>query len=61
MCKFCENIRNDDKNEELESPCLAIHEKQITVYFNGLDKEFYRINFCPICGRDLRSGINDKN
>lgn len=58
MCEFCENIRNDDKNEELESPCLAIHEKQITVYFNGLDQLFYNINFCPICGRDLRSEIN---
>lgn len=20
-----------------------------------------KVNYCPICGRDLRSGINDKN
>ena len=33
----------------------------IIIFSIGIAKGFIDINFCPICGRDLRSGIDDKN
>lgn len=52
-CSFCRYIPNANFNEELESPCLAIKDNEMCVYFNGLDVDFYIINYCPKCGRRL--------
>lgn len=71
MCEFCENIQTVDFSEETYetlSSGISI-DKETGKYCVATDFRSYEygiidilyINYCPICGRDLRSDINDKN
>ena len=33
----------------------------MVIFSHGMTKGYFNINFCPICGRDLRSEENDKD
>lgn len=74
MCEFCENskiVRDDcvaygysmHARTTIMSNKRVIDTKFSTIepFESNFQKMDFRINFCPICGRDLRSGINDKN
>lgn len=74
MCEFCENskvVRDDcvaygysmhARNTVLSNKrVIDIKFSTIEPFESNFQKMDFRINFCPICGRDLRSGINDKN
>lgn len=77
MCEFCEKHLNgrilgkpievfpwayktDLKKVKIvthpstNNPCIVIRSVRTT-------RGSFEINYCPMCGRDLRSGINDKN
>ena len=77
MCKFCENIKKDvpnwdfGYNEETDSfpsgdaiDLLSVHGYIALVFTNSADEYEYgheKVNYCPICGRDLRSEENERN
>ena len=77
MCKFCENIQKDvpnwnfEYNEETNSlpigdaiDLLSIHGYTALAFTNSADEyEFghIKVNYCPMCGRDLRSVQHDKD
>lgn len=53
MCEFCEKQLHK-KGFEPESPCMVFDENgEHEIYFHGLDEEYYKINYCPMCGRKL--------
>ena len=71
MCEFCENIRTVDFSEETYealSSGISI-DKETGEYCVATDFRSYEygiidtlyINYCPICGRDLRSECNGEN
>jgi hypothetical protein len=71
MCEFCENIRTVDFSEETYetlSGGISI-DKETGEYCIATDFRSYEygvfdsldINYCPICGRDLRSVGNAKD
>lgn len=70
MCKYCEkiscnkydgflafeDIKNTGKHGE-EWMCMDVAYKDDEYYINSYQTEFdiyVKINFCPMCGRDLR-------
>ena len=59
MCKFCE----EDKllKVEIVYHYLAKTENEYFGKTQWAKERHLEVNHCPICGRDLRSGINDKN
>lgn len=64
MCEFCENISSDINMDLINNHnnfCLVKENKEnciAIVYFDKYDeidaKTSTKINFCPMCGRDLR-------
>ena len=74
MCEFCENSKV--VRDDCVAYSYSIHERDtilsnkrvLNIRFSTIDpfernfrEKDFTINFCPICGRDLRSGIDDKN
>lgn len=67
MCEFCENINND---EEYEKPHLMYGNycsKEKPMFYidvpteEGLSYSVDNINYCPMCGRDLRGKSDGKD
>lgn len=68
MCEYCANrIRNkrikdidEDKEDWLEVIYQKVHGHMIYVELEGTDidgyktVDFFKINYCPMCGRKLR-------
>lgn len=51
MCEFCEEVAEINYTDT--SPQICTDGKKYFVYFHGLDEEYYKINYCPVCGRKL--------
>lgn len=52
MCDFCNETK--EKGFEYESPCVVKNDDgEYEVYFHGLYEEYFKINYCPMCGRKL--------
>jgi hypothetical protein len=63
MCEFCEN-KVDMGNKSIEDRYAIELQIDGDFLYSWCDcgrKLVVEINYCPICGRDLRSDINDKN
>lgn len=50
-CEFCKKIVRISERDT--NPQLCTDGKDYLVYFHGLYEEYYKINYCPICGRKL--------
>ena len=71
MCEFCENIQIVDFSKETTetlSNGISIDEETgeycIATDFRSYEYgvfDILEVNYCPICGRDLRSEEDDKN
>jgi hypothetical protein len=62
MCEFCENAE-EMGNKPIEDKYaieLLIDNEFLYVWCDCGRKLVTEINFCPICGRDLRSEENEK-
>ena len=72
-CSFCnkeynfeeaEKWKNDSWNWELDAPhTICVKDKEKYALWSKCDDPYYtgyvmRINYCPICGRNLRGKIN---
>lgn len=59
MCEYCENGENARPIIYVDPFLAAIRENRIVVdYFKGRSHQrvVRYINYCPMCGRDLRGG-----
>jgi hypothetical protein len=71
MCKFCENIAKDDEEfekirmNESEKDFIFVDKNALHVFVDTGDSFcngiLNNINYCPICGKDLRSECNGEN
>ena len=77
MCEFCENIAKDVPNWNFRYnnetdicpsgdaiDLLNVNGYIALVFTNSADEYEYghaKVNYCPICGRDLRSEENEQN
>lgn len=58
-CEYCHTDSNDyikplDKNCHVFINLLGIHPNKLTINWYGKQMDL-PINYCPICGRDLRN------
>ena len=63
MCDFCEKEVRLSNNDIMEAMLLEYcGQKYLYTAVKGHNfMRIFKIDFCPICGRDLRSAQNDKN
>lgn len=65
MCKYCsakvrnKKIQDIDNDEEDGMYLVFLHEPFLNVELNATDEDgykasdFFKINYCPMCGREL--------
>lgn len=66
MCEYCEKGKSINENNRKELG-ITLHSAESSLCAYGLDKNNwdisvkYKINYCPMCGKELRGDKYEKN